>query len=70
MGRCHGHRGGVVFAGSDEGNFFALDANTGESLWDLQLGAPVRSNPMGFQVDGRQRVAIAAGTSIFVFGLR
>ena len=62
--------GGLVFGGSNESNVFALDAETGESLWDFQVGAPVRSNPIGFEVDGRQRVAIAAGTSIFVFGLR
>jgi alcohol dehydrogenase (cytochrome c) len=27
--------GGVVFSGSDEGNFYALDAETGKPLWDI-----------------------------------
>jgi len=61
--------GGLVFAGTDEGNFFALDAETGKPLWDLQLGAAVHANPMSFGVDGKQYVAIAAGYSLFVFGL-
>jgi len=63
--------GGLVFGGTEEGNFFALDADTGQPLWDLQLGAAVKAkaNPVSFGVDGRQYVAIAAGYSIFVFGL-
>lgn len=61
--------GGLVFGGTDEGNFFALDAETGKPLWDLQLGGAVRANPMSFAVDSKQYVAIAAGYSIFVFGL-
>jgi len=61
--------GGLVFGGTEEGNFFALDADTGKPLWDTQLGAAVRANPMGFAVDGKQYVAIAAGYSLFVFGL-
>ncbi len=61
--------GGLVFGGTNESNFFALDAETGESLWDFHSGAPARSNPMAFEVDGRQRVAMAAGGALFVFGL-
>jgi alcohol dehydrogenase (cytochrome c) len=61
--------GGLVFGGTEEGNFFALDADTGKPLWDVQLGAAVKANPMGFAVDGKQYVAIAAGYSLFVFGL-
>jgi len=61
--------GGLVFGGADEGNFFALDAESGELLWDLQLGASIRANPMSFAVDGKQYVAVAAGYSVYVFGL-
>jgi alcohol dehydrogenase (cytochrome c) len=61
--------GGLVFGGTEEGNFFALDADTGKPLWDLQLGAAVKANPISFAVDGKQYVAIAAGYSLFVFGL-
>ena len=58
-----------MFGGTEEGNFFALDADTGKPLWDTQLGAAVKANPIGFGVDGKQYVAIAAGYSLFVFGL-
>jgi alcohol dehydrogenase (cytochrome c) len=61
--------GGLVFASTEEGNFFALDADTGKPLWDLQLGAAIRANPMSFGVDGKQYIAIAAGSALFIFGL-
>ena len=61
--------GGLVFGGSNEGNFYALDAITGKPLWDFQTGGGMSSNPISFLIDGKQRVAIAAGRSIFVFGL-
>jgi alcohol dehydrogenase (cytochrome c) len=61
--------GDLVFGGAEEGNFFALDAETGKLLWDLQLGAAIRANPMSFAIDGKQQVAIAAGSALFVFGL-
>ncbi len=61
--------GGLVFGGSNEGNMFALDAETGVSLWDFQGGGAVRTAPVTFMIDGRQHVAISAGASLFVFGL-
>ena len=61
--------GNLVFSGTEEGNFFALDAETGKPLWDMQLGGPVHANPMSFGVDGKQYVAIAAGWVLYVFGL-
>lgn len=62
--------GRLVFGGSNEGNVFALDGDTGEALWNFQAGGAVRSNPMSFAVDGKQRIAIAAGYSLYVFGVR
>ena len=61
--------GGLVFGGTDEGNFFALDANTGEPLWDTQLGANIRGIPISFAIDGKQYIAIGAGFALFVYGL-
>ena len=61
--------GGFVFGGSEEGNVFALDAETGESLWDFQTGSAVRTNPMSFEIDGEQRIVTSAGVGVFVFGL-
>ena len=61
--------GGLVFGGSNEGNFYALDARNGKPLWDFQTGASMESNPISFLIDGKQHVAVAAGRAVFVFGL-
>ncbi len=61
--------GGVIFAGTDDGYFKALDAKTGKQLWYLNLGGPVQASPMTYATKGRQRVAIASGNGLFVFGL-
>ena len=61
--------GGLVFGGSSEGNFFALDALTGAPLWDFQTGSSMESNPISFSVDGRQCIAVASGRAVFVFAL-
>jgi alcohol dehydrogenase (cytochrome c) len=60
---------GLLFGGAEEGNFFALDAEDGKPLWELQLGAAIRANPMSFAIDGNQYIAISAGSALFVFGL-
>jgi alcohol dehydrogenase (cytochrome c) len=62
--------GGVLFGGSNEGNFYALDAFSGRPLWDFQTGGAIAANPISFLIDGKQHVAIAAGHALFVFGLR
>jgi alcohol dehydrogenase (cytochrome c) len=61
--------GGLVFTGDAEGNFMALDAASGKILWHFQCGASVYASPMTYAIDGRQYVAIAAGTTLFAFGL-
>jgi alcohol dehydrogenase (cytochrome c) len=60
--------GGLVFSGTDEGNFYAVDARTGKALWDMQTGGPIGSNPISFNVDGHQRIAISADRVLYVFG--
>ena len=61
--------GDLVFSADAEGNFFALNATTGENLWHINLGAALRSNPMTYGVDGHQYVADSSGNSLFVFDL-
>lgn len=59
----------VLFSGSGEGYFYALDARTGSLLWKRQLGSVIRSGPMSYAVNGKQHVAIAAGSALFVYKL-
>lgn len=60
----------LVFAGGREGYFFALDARTGAQLWRGSVGGQVSAGPMSYAVNGRQYVAIAAGSALFVYALR
>ena len=60
----------LVFTGSREGYFYALDAKSGKLLWRTSLGGQGANGPISFAADGKQYVAIAAGTALFVFGLR
>jgi len=61
--------GGLLFTGDAEGNFIALNAATGKPLWHFQMGGAVYASPMAFAVDGKEYVAIAAGSSLYAFGL-
>jgi alcohol dehydrogenase (cytochrome c) len=61
--------GEVVFAGTEDGYFKALDAARGEELWHINLGGRIIACPISFLSRERQRVAIAAGNAIYVFGL-
>ena len=61
--------GDLVFGGTADGYFFALDARTGADLWHMNVGARVHAGPMSYAVDGKQYVAVAAGNVLFAFGL-
>jgi alcohol dehydrogenase (cytochrome c) len=60
----------LVFSGGREGYFFALDGRNGSLLWKVPLGGQVNSGPMSYAVNGKQYIAVAAGTSLFSFALR
>ncbi|MYN67749.1 MAG: PQQ-binding-like beta-propeller repeat protein [Acidobacteria bacterium] len=55
--------GGLVFGGDLNGRFRALDAETGDVLWEVNLGSPITGFPIAFAVDGRQYVAVSTGSS-------
>jgi alcohol dehydrogenase (cytochrome c) len=61
--------GGLVFSGDMEGNFFALDAADGKLLWRLQTGGPIWAAPVTYVSEGKQLVAVAAGSAIVAFSL-
>jgi alcohol dehydrogenase (cytochrome c) len=60
----------VLFSGGNEGYFYALDARNGTLLWKTQLGSGIRSGPMTYAVNGKQHVAVTAGSALFSFKLR
>src|SRR2546421_601881 len=61
--------GGLLFFGDDANSFEALDAQTGKPLWHFNTGQDFSASPMSYAVDGKQYVAIAAGSDIFSFAL-
>jgi alcohol dehydrogenase (cytochrome c) len=60
----------LLFSGGREGYFYALDARNGELLWKAAVGGAVASGPMSYAVNGKQYVAISAGSALFVYALR
>ena len=53
--------GGLVFTGALDAYLRALDAKTGEELWQGRLPVPGVANPMTYLWNGEQYVVIAAG---------
>ncbi len=61
--------GGLVFYGDDSGAFAAVDAQTGQPLWQFATGQLWKASPMTYEFDGRQHVTVAAGPNILSFAL-
>ena len=62
--------GGLVFGGDANGRFKALDHETGDVLWEINLGSPVTGFPVTYAAGGRQYVAVSTGRSLNTSGLR
>ncbi len=62
--------GDLVFGGTADGYFFALDAENGRELWHIGIGARVHTAPITYAVNGEQLVSVTAGNVVFTFGLR
>ncbi len=61
--------GGLVFFGDDAGSFEGVNAQNGRPLWHFNTGQDMSASPMSYAVEGKQYVAIAAGSDIFSFAL-
>jgi alcohol dehydrogenase (cytochrome c) len=53
--------GGLVFTGKLNGEFIALDEDTGKTLWHFQTGSSINSTAITYTHNGRQYVTIASG---------
>jgi alcohol dehydrogenase (cytochrome c) len=53
--------GDLVFTGTPEGEFFALDARSGDKVWSYQTGAGHRGSAVTYSVNGRQYIATPTG---------
>jgi len=61
--------GGLLFGGDVNGRFRAFDQETGEILWEINLGRPVTGFPITYAVGGRQFIATSTGTSLATGGV-
>jgi alcohol dehydrogenase (cytochrome c) len=62
--RCSGvlsTAGGIVFSGQLTGEFEAFDADTGKKLWQFRTGSGIEGQPVTWQQDGVQYVAVTSG---------
>ena len=53
--------GGLVFFGDMGGNFYALDAATGQKLWGQKIGGAIDGGVITYTANGTQKVAVATG---------
>jgi glucose dehydrogenase len=58
--------GGLVFHGDLKGWFKALDARTGQMLWQFNTGSGISAAPITYAVDGKQYVAVVSGRTFSI----
>ena len=57
--------GGVLFTGgTNDRQFRAYDAKTGEELWHFRTNSGIMAPPSTYEVDGVQYVAVASGWGV------
>jgi alcohol dehydrogenase (cytochrome c) len=55
--------GGVVFTGTQSGQFMAFDSKHGKKLWSFQTGSGITGLPITWERDGRQYVTVLSGAA-------
>src|SRR5438093_13459399 len=55
--------GGLVFTGRLTGEFMAVDADTGKTLWEFQTSAGIVGQPITWERDGKQYVTVTNGAT-------
>jgi alcohol dehydrogenase (cytochrome c) len=57
--------GGLIFAGgTNDAEFRAFDAKTGEVVWSQRLDGGVVAQPIAFERDGKEYIAVATGWGV------
>lgn len=54
---------GLVFVGTQTGQFKAHDAKTGKELWSFQTGSGITGLPIAWQHNGRQYITVTSGAA-------
>jgi alcohol dehydrogenase (cytochrome c) len=53
--------GGLLFTGKETGEFIAVDADTGEIVWQFQTGSGINAIPVTYTHQSRQYVTVLSG---------
>jgi alcohol dehydrogenase (cytochrome c) len=53
--------GGLLFTGKETGEFIAIDAETGKTVWQFQTGSGINAQPITFTHNGKQYITILSG---------
>ena len=61
---------GLVIFGEEGGALMAVDAASGKPLWTFQTNQTWKASPMTYTFDGRQHVAVAAGSNIIALAVQ
>jgi PQQ-dependent dehydrogenase (methanol/ethanol family) len=59
-------KGGLTFHGDVRGWFKALDAKTGQTLWQFNTGSGISAAPIAYELDGKQYVAVVSGRTFTI----
>jgi alcohol dehydrogenase (cytochrome c) len=59
--------GNVVFTGGTSNDLVALNATTGDALWQARLNSSVANGPITYELDGMQYVLVGAGDTLWTF---
>jgi alcohol dehydrogenase (cytochrome c) len=54
---------GVVFTGTQTGQFKAYDAKSGQELWSFQTGSGISGLPIAWEKNGRQYITVMSGAA-------
>ena len=61
--------GGLVFTAGPANTMVALNAHTGATLWQTRLNGGIGAAPITYMMDGKQRVVVTAGDTLWSFVL-
>jgi quinohemoprotein ethanol dehydrogenase len=61
--------GDLIFQGIEDGGFYALDANSGETLFRFEAPRTIRASPLTYEVNGKQYVSVVATNSVITLAL-
>jgi alcohol dehydrogenase (cytochrome c) len=53
--------GGLLFTGKETGEFVAIDADTGKTVWQFQTSSGINAQPITYTYKGKQYVSVQVG---------